>query len=199
MGKPKTCALAAIVALGLAACAGQVRTSGGDVATFYSRSMVTHAASGGAFPLVVHGNPFPNAPAEQAAQAVARQMQLPGWFPQTRFELAPVPEAPRGDYRLVLIFNPARPVGAREACGDLRGVPLAPPGAEIEARAAFCAGPDAASDAWGSAPTAPPDSPVFRQFLDQLAVAVFPARNRTVEDDEDRFFHFGPRMFRHHD
>lgn len=196
MKKAKAGALAALAAAALGGCADQVRTSHGDAATFYSRSLVIHAASGGVFPLVVHGNPFPDLPADQAAEAVAREMRLPGWFPQTPFALAPAPGAPSGDYRLVLIFNPARPVGANEACGDLRRIPLASPGPEIQARAAFCAGSDPASDAFGRAPAAPPGSLTFRQFLDQLALAVFPPYNPDLQDD-DRPFRFLPVLLRH--
>ena len=171
-------------ALALSACAGQVQTSYGDITPFYDRSVVTHASAGGAFPLVVHGSPFPGVAQPQAAEAIARDMRLPGWFPPTRFAPAPVADAPRGDYRLVLVFNPARPVSAADACGDLREVPVAPQsGPETTLRAAFCTRGETISDTTARAAAAAPGSPAFRELLDQVSVTIFPERNRDREMD----------------
>lgn len=179
----RTAAIAA-AALGLTACAGQVRTSFGDVTPFYDRSVVAHAASAGAFPLVVHGNPFPSLPQRQSAEAVAREMRLPGWFAQVPFSRAPVEGAPRGNYRLVLVFNPARPVSASEACGDLAEVPVTSgPAAETALRAAFCTRGEPISDARARMAAAGPGSPAFQQLLDQVSATLFPLRNRTRDDD----------------
>ena len=176
---------AAAAALALTSCAGQTRTGYGYITPFYDRSVVSHAASGGAFPLEVHGNPFPDLPQAQAAEAVARQMRRPGWFQPTPFALAPVAGAPRGDYRLVLVFNPARPVSSAEACGGLRETPLAPAaGPDITVRAAFCTRDETISDTTARGLAVRPDSPEFRQLLDQIAVTIFPERNR--ERDRDR-------------
>lgn len=181
-------------ALALSACAGQVRTGYGDVTPFYDRSVVTHASSGNAFPLVVHGNPFLGVPQPRAVEAVARDMRLPGWFPPARFSAAPVTNAPRGDYRLVLVFNPARAVSGADACGDLRDVPVAPPaGAEITLRAAFCTRGETISDTSARAAAAQPGSPAFRQLLDQVAFTIFPERNRDRDRDRGDNFVMGLR------
>lgn len=169
-------------ALSLIGCAGQVQTSYGDMTALYGRSTVQHAGAAGAFPLVVHGVPFPGVAARPAAEAVARRMRLPGWHPPVPFALAPVAGAPTGDWRLVLVFNPTRPVA--DACGDLRGIPLAPPRAEIQVKAAFCTGGEMVSEASGGAPSGGPDSPQFQQLLDQIAATVFPERNRLIEPDQ---------------
>ena len=172
-------------ALALSACAGQVQTGFGDITPFYDRSVVTHASSGGAFPLVVHGNPFPGLPQRQAVDTVARDMRLPGWFPQVPFAPAPVASAPRGDYRLVLVFNPAQPVSGADACGDLSQVPVAAsrPSGETTLRAAFCTRDEPISDTRARAASAGPGSPAFRQLLNQVSVTVFPERNRMREND----------------
>ena len=170
-------------ALSLTGCAGQVQTSYGDMTALYGRSVVQHAGAAGAFPLVVHGAPFPDVAARPAAEAVARRMRLPGWHPPVPFALAPVAGAPSGDWRLVLVFNSARPVSDADACGDLRSVPLVPPGAEVRVKAAFCTGGEMISEASGSAPSGGPDSPQFQHLLDQIAATVFPERNRLIDPD----------------
>lgn len=171
-------------ALALSACAGQVQTGFGDITPFYDRSVVTHASSGGAFPLVVHGNPFPGLPQREAVETVARDMRLPGWFPQVPFAPAPVASAPRGDYRLVLVFNPAHPVSGADACGDLSQVPVTSrPSGETTLRAAFCTRDEPISETRGRAAAAGPGTPAFRQLLDQIAVTIFPERNRMREND----------------
>ena len=190
----RTAALTA-AALAISACAGAVRTGYGDITPFYDRSVVTHASAGGAFPLVVHGNPFPGVPQAQAAEAIARDMRLPGWFPPARFAPAPVPNAPRGDYRLVLVFNPAYPVSGADACGDLSQVPVAAsrPSGETTLRAAFCTRDEPISDTSARAAAAGPGTPAFRQLLDQIAVTIFPERNRMRESDRGDDLVLGPR------
>jgi hypothetical protein len=188
-------AASALAALVLSACAGQVRTGFGDITPFYDRSVVTHASSGEAFPLVVHGNPFPGLSQAQAAQAIARDMRLPGWFPQVPFAPAPVAGAPRGDYRLVLVFNPAVAVSGADACGDLREVPVAPQsGPQTTLRAAFCTRGETISDTTARMAAAHPGSPAFQQMLDQVAVTIFPERNRDRDPDRGDNLVLGPRF-----
>lgn len=180
--------LAALLATMLAGCAGQVQTGYGDVTPFYDRNVVTHAAKGGAFPLIVHGAPAASLAPQRAAAAVAQDMRLPGWFPPTPFQPAPVAGAPSGDWRLVLIFNPARPISAREACGDLGRVPVAPgPAGETVVRAAFCTRDEAISDVTARAAASAPGTPAFRQLLDQIAAAIFPERNPTLQGESGDF------------
>jgi hypothetical protein len=172
-------------ALALSACAaGQVQTGYGDITPFYDRNVVTYASSGGAFPLVVHGNPFPGLTQTQATQAIAQDMRLPGWFPPARFAPAPVANAPSGDYRLVLVFNASPGVSASDACGDLRQIAVAPrSGPETTVRAAFCTRGEAISDTWARTIAAEAGSPAFRQLLDQISATLFPERNRDREMD----------------
>lgn len=173
--------------LTLAGCAGQVQTGHGDVTPFYDRNVVWHAAKGGAFPLVVHGAPSGGLAPGDAAAAVAREMRLPGWFAPTPFQPAPVASAPSGDWRLVLIFNPARPVSARETCGDLGRIPVLDPAGETVVRAAFCTGDEAISDVTARAPAAPPGASSFRALLDQIAAALFPERNPNLQGERGEF------------
>lgn len=178
---------AVLAVAAVSACAGLPQTSSGDLTPFYEKSVVTHAAQGGAFPLVVHGAPHPDVNPAKAAAAVAPELGLPGWFPPTPFQPAPVPEAPQGDYRLVLIFNPARAVSGDEACGDLSRIPVAAPGAQVAVRAAFCMRDERISDvsAWG--PASAPGTATFRALMDQIVMAVFPERNRLLEGGDGEF------------
>jgi len=173
--------------LTLAGCAGQVQTGYGDVAPFYDRSAVRHAAEGGAFPLVVHGTPSADLAPGEATAAVARDMRLPGWFEPAPFRPAPVAGAPSGDWRLVLIFNPARPVSASAACGDLARIPVLEPAGETVVRAAFCARDEAISDVTARAPAAAPGTPSFRALLDSIAAAIFPERNPNLQGERGDF------------
>jgi hypothetical protein len=177
----------ALLAFALAGCAGQVRVGHGDVTPLYDRSVVVHASKGGVFPLVVHGAPGPGLTPAEVAAAVARDLRLPGWFEPARFGPAPASNAPAGDWRLVLIFNPARPVSAAEACGDLGRVPVLEPEGETVVRAAFCTRGDAGSDVAARAPASEPGTPGFRALLDQIAAAVFPERNPSLQGESGDF------------
>lgn len=185
----------ALLCLGLAAC-GASRVSTGNHSTFYGPGVVSYAASDGTMPLVMRGNPFP-LPQAQAEAAVARNFYLPGWFQQATF-VPTSAEGADGQYRVVMVFNAATPVSASAACGDVEDIAVTPPADELTLRAAFCAGDYVVSDVFGRSPTAPPDSPAFRNLLGQISYTLFPAYNPTLQDDEDRFpfFGFGPSFKR---
>lgn len=179
---------AAILAgLAVSACAGLPQTSTGGLTPFYDRSVVAYAAQGGAIPLVVHGSPHPDVDPAEAATLIAQDLRLPGWFPPTPFRPAPVPGAPSGDYRLVLIFNPARPASGDDACGDVSRIPLAPPGAQMTVRAAFCTENERITDAAAWAPASAPGAPTFRALTDQILMTVFPERNRLRDGGDGAF------------
>lgn len=170
-------AAAAIAALGLAGCAGVPRVSNVSFDSFYDGSAVTHASSGGAMPLVVRGNPF-GVSDDQATAEVAQAMRLPSWFSSR--PLAPVPEAnaPTGDYRLVLVFNPERGVGSGRICRDTDDVRSS--GADdFRVYAVFCAGDQYVSQAVMTVggPTPRPGTPAFRAVMDPLMDQLFPAEN----------------------
>lgn len=176
-------AAAAVAAFGLAACAGVPRVSNVSFDSFYDASAVTHASSGGAMPLVVHGNPF-GVSDDQATAQVAQAMRLPSWFSSA--PMAPVPEAngPTGDYRLVLVFNPQRGVGSRRICREADSIPTS--GADdFRVYAVFCAGEQYVSQAYMTVggPTPQPGSPAFQSVMDPLMDQLFP-----LENPDRRFF-----------
>ena len=173
----KLTSIAAVAALGLAGCAGVPRVTNVSFDSFYNASAVTHASSGGAMPLVVHGNPY-GVSDDQATTQVAQAMRLPSWFSSR--PMAPVPEAngPSGDYRLVLVFNPERGVGSRRICRDLNDVGTSTAD-NFRVYAVFCAGDQYVSQAFMTVggPTPQPGTPAFRSVMDPLMDQLFPAEN----------------------
>ncbi len=172
-------AAATVAVLALAACqnSSATRLSYVDTNPGYSRSIVQYAASGAAMPLEVRGA-TPGIP----APAVAAGMRLPGWFEPKPFALAPVESAPSGNYRVVVVINPDRPVGARSVCGDAGGIGTAP-GPELKLQAAFCAGGEVLSQATAFVPNTQAGTPAFQDALNQITLALFPSRNPIFDDD----------------
>lgn len=170
---------ATLAVLALAACdsSSATRLSYVDTNPGYSRSIVQYASSGAAMPLVVRGE-TPGIP----AQAVAAGMRLPGWFEPKPFALAPVDGAPDGNYRVVMVINPDRPVGAKRVCADADSIGTAP-GPELKLQAAFCAGDEALSQATAFAPNTQAGTPEFQNVLNQMTLALFPPRNPIFDDD----------------
>ena len=139
---PKARGIVALVATAaiLAAC----ESTGGvisyvDVETTYVPGNVGYATHDGKLAAVVHGSPFGRADAG-TAEAIARGLELPGWFPPAT--LTTVPTGVGGDraaFRVVLVFNPDTPhLGGKGACGDLSAVPLRAPGPAMRVAMAFC-------------------------------------------------------------
>lgn len=172
-------AAATLGILALAACdnSSATRLSYVDTNPGYSRSIVQYASSGEAMPLEVRGA-TPGIP----AQAVAAGMRLPGWFEPKPFALAPVDSAPSGNYRVVVVINPDRPVGANRVCGDAGSIGTAP-GPELKLQAAFCAGSDALSQATAFVPNTEAGTAEFQDALNQMTLALFPPRNPIFDDD----------------
>lgn len=172
-------AAATLAMLTLAACysSSATRLSYVDTNPGYSRSIVQYASSGAAMPLEVRGA-TPGIP----AQAIAAGMRLPGWFEPKPFALGAVEGAPSGNYRVVMVINPDRPVGANRVCGDVGSIGTAP-GPELKLQAAFCAGGEVLSQATAFAPNTQAGTAEFQDALNQMTLALFPPRNPIFDDD----------------
>lgn len=171
--------------LALAGCAAGGATPVTDAAATlspaYDPASVWHAARDG-LPTVVHGNPFA-IPRGEAERLVLSTLRMPGWHRHARFVAYPDAGERRG-YRLVVVLNPARPVGHGEACRDLRDIALGPGAATTRLHAAFCASERPLSHISGRAVLAGPDDPAFSRLLAQALDQLLPPRNPLTEDDE---------------
>ena len=171
--------------LALAGCAAGAGTPVTDAAATlspaYDPASVGRAARDG-LPTVVHGNPFAM-PRERTERLVLASLRMPGWHRPAGFVAHPDPGERRG-YRLVVVFNPARPVGHGAACRDLGDIALGPGAATTRLHAAFCASERPLSHIGGRADLAGPDDPAFRRLLAQALDQLLPPRNHLTEDDD---------------
>ena len=171
----------------LAGCAGGAATPVTDAAATlspaYDPASVRRAARDG-LPTVVHGNPFA-IPRAEAERLVLSTLRMPGWHRPARFVAYPN-EGERRGYRLVVVLNPARPVGHGEACRDLRDIDLGPGAATTRLHAAFCVSERPLSHISGRAALAGPDDPALGRLLAQALDQLLPPRNFLIEDDGPR-------------
>ena len=169
----------------LAGCAAggatPVTDASATLSPAYDPGSVWRAARDG-LPTVVHGNPFAIPPA-QAERLVLSTLRMPDWHRPARFVAYPS-EGERRGYRLVVVFNPARPVGQGEACRDVRDIGLGPGAAATRLHAAFCASERPLSHINGRAALAGPDDPAFGRLLAQALDQLLPPRNALIEDDD---------------
>ena len=184
---PKARGIVALVATAaiLAAC----ESTGGvisyvDVETTYVPGNVGYATHDGKLAAVVHGSPFGRADAG-TAEAIARGLELPGWFPPAT--LTTVPTGVGGDraaFRVVLVFNPDTPhLGGKGACGDLSAVPLRAPGPAMRVAMAFCNDAKPEAEVMLEAPSgAGPDDPAFRARLNEALAVMLPPDNPSRRD-----------------
>lgn len=182
-------ALVATAAI-LAAC----ESTGGvisyvDVETTYVPGNVGYATHDGKLAAVVHGSPFGRADAG-TAEAIARGLELPGWF--TPATLTTVPTGVGGDraaFRVVMVFNPDTPhLGGKGACGDLSAVPLRGPGPVMRVAMAFCNDAKPEAEVMLEAPSgAGPDDPAFRARLNQALAVMLPHENPSRRDANEPF------------
>ncbi len=189
---PKARGIVALVATAaiLAAC----ESTGGvisyvDVETTYVPGNVGYATHDGKLAAVVHGSPFGRADAG-TAEAIARGLELPGWFPPAT--LTTVPTGVGGDraaFRVVMVFNPDTPhLGGKGACGDLSAVPLRAPGPVMRVAMAFCNDAKPEAEVMLEAPSgAGPDDPAFRARLNQALAVMLPHENPSRRDANEPF------------
>ncbi len=189
---PRARGIVALVATAaiLAAC----ESTGGvisyvDVETTYVPGNVGYATHDGKLAAVVHGSPFGRADAG-TAEAIARGLELPGWFPPATLTTAPTGVGgDRAAFRVVMVFNPDTPhLGGKGACGDLSAVPLRAPGPVMRVAMAFCNDAKPEAEVMLEAPSgAGPDDPAFRARLNQALAVMLPHENPSRRDSNAPF------------
>jgi hypothetical protein len=170
---------ALVLCLGTSAClTGTVITSDG-VESPYSYLDFRAAAAGRDFLVEVRGIPFAGISQEdfnQRLMTVLQSTQLPGLgarFTTERDRPGMVP-----NFRLVLVFNPARNLAHETQCRALDTVrPEAPVPGKVRVSAAYCRSTDLQSKAVAQTSAAGIDDPAFQQMFAELFPVMFPPRN----------------------
>lgn len=112
------------------------------------------------------------------------------------FSVDPVNPYTRSDYRTVVLFNPPARSHARQLCKQDFLEQVAPPGpltltadasGVVQVKAALCNDNLALSWASGQSTQAPSvDSKGFDQLIAQVTLALFPAQNRNLDEEDCR-------------
>ena len=165
--------------LATAACVpGSIITSDGAESP-YSYLEFRAAAAGRDFLVEVRGVPFAGIGQEQFEQrlmAILGSAQLAGLgarFTTERDRPGMVPQ-----YRLVLVFNPARNLAHETQCralGTVQPGPIVPD--QVRVSVAFCRGTDLMSKAVARTSAGGVDDPAFHQMFVDLFPVMFPPRN----------------------
>lgn len=175
-------ALAVLLAAGLSAGCVQTSVVGlPDYNALYSRDMVSYAGTSGEIAAVVMGNPFGPAVSDEQ---IMSQIPTPAWVSARRFTTNPGAQTP-WSYRVVLIFNPARPgAGDDLTCANPAAEPTGGTRGDGRARvvAVFCADSRWASQLEGSVPLdGGPGSPAFRTAMQTVMADLLPPVNPKVD------------------
>ena len=184
MARYASLALGAVLAGGLAACAGNPQIAYTYVSDAYTPSFLSYAAKRGGMLTEVAGNPFQTDKASLDRQ-VTDSFETSHFGPELPFFTEP-PEDFRSSYKVVVLFNAAPYANAARLCSD----PERPQrtaeqyGATVYVLAAFCSSETRITSAGGSLTGAKgPDDPAFRRFMGQLSLQLFPPR---APDGNDR-------------
>ena len=164
-----------------------VRISYSNVLPRYNRAELFNAADGRDMPTAVVGNPF-GTRQEVFEATVTRVMNGVPIGPRTRFTTTPN-ETARGNFRVVMLFNPAANVSSELMCTNPDPAPTpgmgTAPGAvntdRLNLQSAFCQGGVLFSSAYGWADRVQgPDDPRFARLIQRIMLATFPP-NRNDE------------------
>ena len=164
----------------LAGCTGLARTN--DARQYsYDTSMLNDIARRGGMPVVVPGEPFPNAPGafeKRAADILTATHRGPD------FPIYPEGTKPSegNPWRTVILINPTGTVTSASLCGgELSG--SAVDGGEVSMVAALCSGTRARTVVRGwASDVSGPGSPQVGRLLRQTGLALYPR----IDEDRDR-------------
>ncbi len=156
----------------------------------WSRSKLGYAASQGAMLTEIRGNPFGTAKAELDS-AVTSAMYGSHFGPSVRF-VTEVPQGNTSPYRVVILFNPAETMNARELCtGD--PAPGAPTPGRVKIAAAVCAQDIHETSVWGSvADVSGLGDPAFEALIRQMTTQLFPNQDPDDRSAQGRMSHGFP-------
>lgn len=161
-------ALASMLMLG--ACADGPRAvsiSNEDYAVAYDYNDFRAATDGKDFPVLIAGRPFADLTTEETARRLLPVLQTNKPRPRLTFVLQAT-----GNYRLVLLFDPASGATAGRVCkGDTgSGAHVA---GQVTVFAVYCRNDLALSQAVGRAPAARPEDPAVARLFADLFQTVF--------------------------
>jgi hypothetical protein len=163
-------AVAAVVVLPALACAATI--GGVWYAPQYDYTDFWVAADNKPFQVIIHGNPFPNVPFDEVAQALLPAMQAAKPRPNLTFTYSKPSEDPRPYYRLVLVFDYANDLGADSVCrGTQRSGPSSP--GVFKVFAIYCRNDMTMSQTTAWTPANGPDDPRIQQLFRELFMVVF--------------------------
>lgn len=166
-----------LAALLLGACASSTSpvVGGTDYAPQYDFSEFYAATDGQTFRVIVGGNPFPLLSQQEMQRRLLPVMQANRPRPRLTFTYDVPAEAPRPDYRLVLVFDAANDLGAARVCaGEIRLQPRRPEAAgRFTVFGVYCRNDEALSQATATTPATGPEDPRVGQLLQQLFLVLF--------------------------
>lgn len=152
---------------------GHAATLGGpDYATQYDYREFYTAADNKPFRVVLLGNPFPSLEAGSVAQRLLPVMQAAKPPPRLTFTYDAPAEPQHPDYRLMLVFNPARDLGANSVCnGAQRFRPVRP--GHVYVLGVYCRNDLALSQVTGWTDSTTPDDPAMLDLMKSLFSVLF--------------------------
>jgi hypothetical protein len=162
--------LAAVLAISTMPVAALAATIGGtEYAPQYDYREFFAAADGKPFQVVLAGNPFPDI----SASTLLAQMQANKPQPRLTFTIDRPAEAPRPDYRLVLMFDPANDMSGVSVCAGAK--PRFKPGTpgRVYMMGVYCRNDLALSQTTAWTDATGPDDPRLGQLFRELFTVVF--------------------------
>ena len=125
------------------------------------------------FKVVLAGNPFPGSDVGAVARELLPAMQSAKPRPALTFayDAARSPDQP--DYRLVLVFDPARDLGSKEVCSGVTRTEPGQPGL-FRTYAVYCRNNVAMSETTAWTPASSPSDPRVERLFRELFMVVWP-------------------------
>ena len=171
----------------LAACAGVVTVSGHkNISRSYQVSeLYVIATRDNELRTVIIGDPF-NMPKADFDATVLASMRGRNFGPTLNLSTDPKKEDPRKRH-VVIAFNLRNVVNADAICrGSAEALEVQPPGERFMVTGVYCAGNLPLTQATARIAQVPGiDSEQFNDLMGQLAIALFPARDRSRRDSDD--------------
>jgi hypothetical protein len=158
--------------------------AGCDAPTVYYRHVYTYMpgeyAYAGDLYLNVIGNPY-KVPQEQFDSALAETMSGGVWGTPVRFVTARAPDS-RSPYRVVMVFDPPWYASYDRLCAQPDTVQPVPPGpGNTKLSAALCRSDYPISYVYAGFVSQGPNDPAFRSAIQQIELALLPARNEHID------------------
>lgn len=158
-----------------------------EVYTPYQYNEFYAVADGQDFRVVIRGNPF--AQGQEAFEREVLDALRNGIVgPRVNFTTTPNNADRRPDYRLVMMFGPARSVSGDTLCRRLDQAPPNPARtSEVVMAIAYCRNEQVLTEAWARTDAVSASDGAFRRMFAELMPILFPLRNPNIDSDRGRF------------